>query len=105
MKLRAEWLRLGEGAIILLPRPLRKRGVVRDLQRLTPHPNLPPPRGRYTTFLINILRFAQYDGTWDNLEHRSSPRERLGEGSIILLPRPLRERGGVREFAKINPSS
>ena len=33
--------------------------------------------------------------------------ERLGEGSIILLPRPLRERGGVRGIAvlaKINPS-
>ena len=47
--------------IVLLGRVLGE-GVLLCLFRFTPHPNL-PPRGRNTTFLIEILRFAQYDRT------------------------------------------
>ena len=36
-----------------------------------------------------------------HIVHHSSPRERLGEGSNILLPRPLREREWYSTFPKL----
>ena len=74
------WERLGEGLIFSFNvNSLSSPYVVGGPKSLISR------RGSYfgITFLIEILRFAKYDGTWDNTKLHSSPWERLGEGLIF----------------------
>ena len=67
--------------ILITSNPLPKERGIAVLFKFTPHPNPKPltkqftglfcsaesPRGRNTTFLLEILRFAQYDGMRETL--------------------------------------
>ena len=82
-----------------LPIPLPWRGELPYLFRLTPHPNL-PPKGKEHTFLLEILRFAQYDGIGETFRLTTEPTSRvklravwlrLGEGLILDSKKNLDE--------------